>query len=114
MSSLPTGMVAVRDIVVGGTTIPAGTALTSEQIKVVSQIQSLLANGAVKVTPDVPGRPGGRRQPTYLNPAMVKHLIASAKAAEDSAAKAAAKAKADAEAKAKADAAKKAAASVES
>jgi len=111
MNTVPTAMVAARDIVIGGTTIAAGTVLTSAQIATVSKVQSLLANGSVKVTPDPAGRRGGYRQPTYLSPGMVKSLIASVQAEEEKAARAAEKAKA--KAKAEADAAAEPAVAIE-
>lgn len=78
------GLVAARDLVVGGTTIPAGTEMTSEQIAGLKTLQPLLANGWIAVSPDLYARKTreANPEPTYLSPGAYRALIAALQAEE--------------------------------
>lgn len=81
MYRVPTAMVTSRDIVVGGTVIPADTTLDAEQIASLRTIQPLLANGTILVNPDPYARRAvGNPSPTYVNPGAYKEFVASLEA----------------------------------
>ena len=70
---------ATRDLVVGGTTITAGSDLTSAQLASLKTLPALLNKGWIYASPDPYYRrtEDGTPQPTYVNPGSYRAMVAA-------------------------------------
>lgn len=70
---------AARDLVAGGTTIPAGSDLTSTHLASLKTLPALINKGWIYASPDPYYRrtEDGTPQPTYVNPGSYRALVAA-------------------------------------
>lgn len=85
MYQVPTTVTVTRDIVVGGGTVAAGSALTVATMDAMKNIQPLFANGTIVTQPDPYARRTrvGNPEPTYMAPVAYKALRAYLVAVEE-------------------------------
>lgn len=70
-------LTTTRDLVIGGSTVPAGSDLTSAQLAQIRGLSALLGKGWIYASPDPYRRRtvDGTPQPTHVNPWAYKTLV---------------------------------------